>query len=42
MKGPEIAGQSVADPNDERSMRVFEYAICAMAGIAALLLGLIH
>jgi hypothetical protein len=32
----------VVDTIDEPSMRVFEYAICALAGIAALLLGMIH
>jgi hypothetical protein len=39
---PDIAERSVADAIDEPSMRVFEYAICALAGIAALLLGLIR
>lgn len=42
MNGPDIVERAVVDTIDEPSMRVFEYAICALAGIAALLLGLVH
>ena len=42
VNGPEVAERSAVDTIDEPSMRVFEYAICALAGLAALLLGFIR
>lgn len=42
VNGPEVVDRAVVDTIEEPSMRAFEYAICAFAGIAALLLGLVR
>lgn len=42
MPESKTAERTEVDRADERSMRLLEYAVCALAGIGALLLCLIH
>jgi hypothetical protein len=39
---PDLIEQPGIDTPDDSSMRVLEYAVCALAAIAALLLGFIR